>query len=102
LASDATEQLGSFNPIRYILLMSSFPDLTPEETDAIVALLQRAIRDDPFPFAPRLQPIKSALAKLAPQPERKLRPPPPKPGNRPRYGKGGSAKRARRNPVAVG
>jgi len=77
-------------------------DLTDEERTAVVAALRKLIADDKFPLAPRLKPLKSALAKMAPQPPRKPLPPPPQPGDAPRYGKGGSAKRARRNPLSLG
>jgi hypothetical protein len=77
-------------------------DLTDDEHAAVVEALRKLIRTDPFPLSPRLRPLNSALAKLAPQPERKPRPPPPQPGDGPRYGKGGSARRGRRNPLALG
>jgi hypothetical protein len=43
-------------------------DLTDDEHAAITALVRRTIAEDKFPFAPRLKPLKSALAKLDPQP----------------------------------
>jgi hypothetical protein len=42
------------------------PDLTAEERDAIVRVLRQTIDSDRFPLAPRLRPLKSALAKLDP------------------------------------
>jgi hypothetical protein len=52
------------------------PDLTAEEYDAIVHLLQKTIRESPFPLAPRLAPIRSALEKLATRAEVAPQPPP--------------------------
>jgi hypothetical protein len=69
-------------------------DLTDEEHAAVVAALRKLINDDKFPLAPRLKPLKSALAKLDPKPLRKPLPPPPEPGDRPRYGP--AAKKSRR------
>ena len=43
-------------------------DLTDEEQPAIAAALRKLIAEDKFPFSPRLKPLKSALAKLAPKP----------------------------------
>jgi hypothetical protein len=63
-------------------------DLTDDEKVALVRLLRHAIDDDPFPHAPRLDPLKTILAKLepaAPQPERL---PPLRPGMGPRVGRG--------------
>jgi len=51
-------------------------DLTDEEQTAVVAALRRLIDEDKFPFSPRLKPLKSALAKLAP-PKAKAAPKPP-------------------------
>jgi hypothetical protein len=47
-------------------------DLTDDEKNALVAHLRHALEYDPFPFAPRLGPLKAIPAKLeppAPQPE---------------------------------
>ena len=47
-------------------------DLTDGEKAALVAHLRHALEYDPFPFAPRLDPLKAILAKLEPptqQPE---------------------------------
>jgi hypothetical protein len=38
--------------------------LIPEEREAVAQLLRRTISADPFPLAPRLKPLKSALAEL--------------------------------------
>ena len=51
-------------------------DLTDEEQTAVTAALRKLIAEDRFPFSPRLKPLKSALAKLAP-PKLKAPPPPP-------------------------
>jgi hypothetical protein len=55
-------------------------DLTDEEHAAVARALRKAIDEDQFPLSPRLKSLKSALAKLAPQPAKKPLPPPPKPG----------------------
>ena len=55
-------------------------DLTDDECAAVVALVRRTIAEASLPFAPRLRPLKSALAKLEPQPVKphsKLPPLPP-------------------------
>jgi hypothetical protein len=39
-----------------------------EELAAVVAALRRAIEDDRYPRAPRLDPLRAALAKLDPAP----------------------------------
>jgi hypothetical protein len=52
------------------------PDLTDAEQTAVAAALRRLIDEDKFPFSPRLTPLKSALAKLAP-PKPRAAPPPP-------------------------
>ena len=47
-------------------------DLTDDEKLALVAHLRHALEYAPFPYAPRLDPLKPILAKLeppAPQPE---------------------------------
>ena len=41
-------------------------DLTDAEHAALTALIRRAIEEDRFPNAPRLDPLRSALAKLDP------------------------------------
>jgi hypothetical protein len=50
-------------------------DLTDAEHTALVALIKRAIEDDRFPRAPRLDPLRSALAKLDPAAAAALRRP---------------------------
>jgi hypothetical protein len=62
--------------------------LTDDEKLALVAHLRHALEYDPFPYAPRLDPLKAILAKLeppAPQPEPL---PPLKPGMGPCVGGG--------------
>jgi hypothetical protein len=78
--------------------MTEIPDLTEEEHAGVVAALRKLIADDKFPLSPRLKPLTSALAKMAPQPPRKPQPP-PQPGDGPRYGKGGSARRTAAQPA---
>jgi hypothetical protein len=39
-------------------------DLTDAELAAVTAAIRRAVEDDRFPRAPRLDPLSSALAKL--------------------------------------
>jgi hypothetical protein len=41
-------------------------DLTDAEHAALVALIRRAIEEDRFPRAPRLDPLRTVLAKLDP------------------------------------
>ena len=41
-------------------------DLTDEERAAVLAAVRKALADDPFPRAPRLEALRSALAKLDP------------------------------------
>jgi hypothetical protein len=56
-------------------------DLTDDELAAVTAAIRRAIEDDRFPRAPRLDPLRSALAKLepatAPKPPPHPKAPPP-------------------------
>jgi hypothetical protein len=70
-------------------------DLTDEKHAAVLAAVRKVIDTDRFPLSPRLKPLKSALTKLAPQSAKKPLPPPSEPGDGPRYGKGGTAKRER-------
>jgi hypothetical protein len=44
-------------------------DLTDDELAAGTAAIRRAIEEDRFPRAPRLDPLRSALAKLEPAPK---------------------------------
>jgi hypothetical protein len=39
-------------------------DLTDDELAAVTAAIRRAIEEDRFPHAPRLDPLRSAMAKL--------------------------------------
>jgi len=73
-------------------------ELSPEETAAVVAALRKLINEDQFPYAPRLKPLKDALAKLSPTTvvKRPLPVPrePVRAEDRPRFGN--AAKRSRR------
>ena len=51
------------------------PDLTDEETDALVRLLRETIDADRYPLSPRVQMWKGILAKI--RPEAKPEPLPP-------------------------
>jgi hypothetical protein len=55
-------------------------DLTDDEHAAVTAALRRLIEEDKFPNAPRLDPLRSALAKL----EVPKMPPPVQDGKRAR------------------
>jgi hypothetical protein len=46
-------------------------DLTDDEHAAVAELIRRAIEEDRFPRAPRLDPLRSALAKLDPDAHRR-------------------------------
>jgi hypothetical protein len=48
-------------PIFYAIMTF---DLTDDETRALVAHLKHALEYDPFPYAPRLDPLKAILTKL--------------------------------------
>jgi hypothetical protein len=56
-------------------------DLTDNELAAVTAAVRRAIEEDRFPRAPRLDPLRSALTKLepasAPEPTPHPKAPPP-------------------------
>jgi len=52
------------------------PDLTDEETAALVRLLSDTIANDRYPLSPRIQTLKAILAKLRPEPVREPLPPP--------------------------
>jgi hypothetical protein len=54
-------------------------ELDDTERAGLVELLKGEIEGTRFPFAPRLRPLKSVLAKLAPQPPAPEPFPPPKP-----------------------
>jgi hypothetical protein len=49
-------------------------DLTDDEYAALTAAIRRLIEQDKFPHAPRLVPLRSALAKLDPKAAAKLIP----------------------------
>lgn len=54
-------------------------NLTPEEHEAVLKVLQATIAADRFPLSPRVRTLKSALAKLDPAPPLAVEPyPPPK------------------------
>jgi hypothetical protein len=42
-------------------------DLTDDELAAVTTAIRRAIDEDRFPRAPRIDPLRSALAKLGPK-----------------------------------
>ena len=50
-------------------------DLTDDETDALAKLLRRTTDDDRYPLSPRVQTLKTILAKLRPEPVRNPLPP---------------------------
>jgi hypothetical protein len=54
-------------------------DLTADELAAVTAAIRRAIEDDRFPHAPRLDPLRAALGKFeaAPEPIPLPKAPPP-------------------------
>src|SRR4051812_9107609 len=65
----ATKHRGSGRlalPITNTDCAMSTQDLTQEELTAVAEALRRMIDADRFPLAPRLRPLKSALAKLDP------------------------------------
>jgi hypothetical protein len=64
-------------------------NFTDDEKAALVAHLRHALEYDPYPFAPRLDPLKAILAKLEP-PEPQAEPLPPLPAAGPRVGRGRS------------
>jgi hypothetical protein len=41
-------------------------DLSDDEAAALAQILRRTINDDPYPLSPRLEPLKTILAKLNP------------------------------------
>ena len=63
-------------------------DLTEDEAHVLVRLLRRAVDYDPYPLAPRLDPLKAILEKLEPTPPRPEPVPPFKPGMAPSHGRG--------------
>jgi hypothetical protein len=54
-------------------------NLTDDEFAAVTAAIRRAIEDDRFPHAPRLDPLRAALGKFeaAPEPTQLPKAPPP-------------------------
>ena len=54
-------------------------NLTDDELAAVTAAIRRAIEDDRFPHAPRLDPLRAALGKFdaAPEPTPLPKAPPP-------------------------
>jgi hypothetical protein len=69
-------------PADYIRAMPTI-DLTDDELAAVTAAIRRAIEDDRFPRAPRLDPLRSALAKLEAAPEPTPHPKPPANADKP-------------------
>lgn len=63
-------------------------DLTDDEARALVQLLHRTLDFDPYPLAPRLDPLKSILAKLEPPAPKPEPLPPLRPGMGPTHGQG--------------
>jgi hypothetical protein len=59
-------------------------DLTDNEHAAVTAAIRRTIEEDRFPHAPRLEPLRSALAKLDPTAPPPKVPPPARGGKRAR------------------
>jgi hypothetical protein len=57
-------------------------NLTDDELAAVTAAVRRTIEDDKFPRAPRLDPLRSALAKLDATPKLTLDSPKTPPGAR--------------------
>ena len=53
-------------------------DLSDEETAALLAELDRIIRDDRYPLSSRIRTLKAIRAKIKPEPVRERLPPPPK------------------------
>jgi hypothetical protein len=52
------------------MLVGMSPELTDEQTEALVQLLSRTIDSDRYPLSPRVRVMKEILAKLRPEPER--------------------------------
>ena len=63
-------------------------ELSDEEAAALTRHLRHAIDDARFPYAPRLDPLKSILAKLEPPKPQPERLPPLKPGRGQTHGQG--------------
>jgi hypothetical protein len=60
-------------------------NLTDDELAAVAAAIRRAIEDDKFPYAPRLDPLRAALGKFeaAAEPTPHPKAPPPAKANKP-------------------
>ena len=67
-------------------------DLIGAERAAVTAVIKRAIEEDHFPNAPRLDPLRSALAKLDPAAAAALRRPPAAESDKPGIQKPGTPK----------
>jgi hypothetical protein len=63
-------------------------DLTDEEHAVLVRLVRKTLDEDRYPLAPRLDPLKSILAKLEPPPPRPEPLPPLRPRIAPSVGRG--------------
>ena len=63
-------------------------ELTAEEKAALIRLLQQAVEDARFHYAPRLAPLKAILEKLVPPKPAPPRPPPLRPTMAPTHGQG--------------
>jgi hypothetical protein len=63
-------------------------DFTDDEKLALVAHLRDALEYDPFPYTPRLDPLKAILAKLEPPQPPPEQLPPLKAGMAPSVGRG--------------
>jgi len=62
-------------------------DLTEDEARALAKHLRQALDHDPYPLAPRLDPLKAILDKLDPPVPRPAPLPPLKPGMAPSVGR---------------
>jgi hypothetical protein len=74
------------------------PDLTEDETAALVRLLRDTIDNDRYPLSPRIQVLKGILAKFRPEPPRQPSLPPPKPYAPPRASAATGAKHLKSTP----
>jgi hypothetical protein len=63
-------------------------DRTDDEKAALVAHLRHALEYDPYPYAPRLDPLKAILAKLEPPAPKPEPLPPVRPGMGSSHGQG--------------
>ena len=63
-------------------------DLSDDETRALARHLRHTLDDDPYPHAPRLDPLKAILAKLEPPAPKPEALPPLRPGMGPTHGLG--------------